>query len=167
MWRFPPFLFFLTLSLTGCATESADGTGVGSNDAFCGLAMVRVDSFMATFAGQEPTGERYGGTVVVGSLGDVSGMGPADAQSVEAAQHQQFLNLMTLIEFDENLEPAPYLATSWEISEDQAELTFHLRDDVYWHDGEITTAQDVAFTYLTVINPESQYPNPGFFQAYL
>ena len=52
MWRFPPFLFFLTLSLTGCSTESADGTGVGSNDAFCGPAMVRVDSFMATFAGQ-------------------------------------------------------------------------------------------------------------------
>ncbi|MFH1764600.1 MAG: ABC transporter substrate-binding protein [Gemmatimonadota bacterium] len=167
MKRFPPFLFFLALSLNGCASESADGVDVSLADAFCGPVMARVDSFMVTFAGQEPAGDRYGGMVVVGSLGDVSGMGPADAQSVEAAQHQQFLNLMTLIEFDENLEPAPYLATSWEISEDQTELTFHLRDDVYWHDGELTTAQDVAFTYLTVIKPESQYPNPGFFQAYL
>jgi peptide/nickel transport system substrate-binding protein len=163
MKRSVPFLFFLALSIPACGGES----GVSLREAFCDPVMAQVDSFMATFAGQEPAGERYGGMAVVGSLGDVSGMGPADAVSVEAAQHQQFLNLMTLIEFDEKLEPAPYLATSWEISQDQTELTFHLRDDVYWHDGELTTAQDVAFTYLTVINPESLYPNPAFFQAYL
>jgi len=167
MKRSLSFLLFFALSTTACVGEPGDGSGVGLQDAFCGPAMARVDSFMATFAGQEPVGERYGGTVVLGSLGDVSGMGPGDAISVEAAQHQQFLNFMTLIEFDENLEPAPYLATSWEISEDQTELTFHLRGDVYWHDGERTTAQDVAFTYLTVINPESEYANPGYFQAYL
>ncbi len=104
---------------------------------------------------------------VVGTVEDLRGMSPRAAGNVLSAQHQQFVNLMTLLEFDEGLEPSPYLARGWEISDDGTELTFHLRDDVYWHDGELTTADDVAFTYLTVINPESLYPNPGFFQAYL
>jgi len=74
---------------------------------------------------------------------------------------------MTLVQFDENLEPVPYLARSWEFSDDLSELTFHLREDVFWHDGEVTTAHDVAFTYRTVINPESGFPNPALFQQYL
>ena len=167
MKRSAPFLFFLALSTTACGGEPGDGTEPGLQAAFCGPAMAKVDSFMATFSGQEPTGEQYGGMAVVGTVADLAGMSPRAAGDVLSAQHQQFVNLMTLIEFDESMEPAPYLARAWEISDDQTELTFHLRDDVFWHDGELTTAQDVAFTYLTVINPESLYPNPGFFQAYL
>ena len=39
----------------------------------------------------------------------------------------------------------PELATSWEIDNNQ-HFTFHLRDDVYFHNGEKFTADDVAFT---------------------
>jgi len=167
MKRPAPVLFFLGLALTACADGVSDGVGVAVEDAFCGPVLAKVDSFMATFQGREPTGDRYGGMAVAATADDLLGMSPRAAGNVLSAQHQQFVNLMTLIEFDEELEPTPYLATSWEISDDQTELTFHLRDDVFWHDGELTTAQDVAFTYLTVINPESLYPNTSFFQAYL
>jgi len=40
----------------------------------------------------------------------------------------------------------PWLAESWEISDDGLTYTFHLRDDVKWHDGEKFTADDVVFT---------------------
>jgi peptide/nickel transport system substrate-binding protein len=43
------------------------------------------------------------------------------------------------------LEPA--LAQSWSVSEDGLTVTFVLRDDVLWHDGEPVTADDVLFTY--------------------
>lgn len=40
----------------------------------------------------------------------------------------------------------PDLARSWEV-EDDSIVTFHLRDDAYWHDGTPVTADDVAFTF--------------------
>ncbi len=49
----------------------------------------------------------------------------------------------------------PSLAKSWEHSEDGLTWTFHLRDDVKWHDGEPFTAHDVAFTFNRIIyNPD-------------
>ncbi|PYZ95926.1 ABC transporter substrate-binding protein [Alteribacter lacisalsi] len=46
-----------------------------------------------------------------------------------------------------DLLPSPDLAEDWETSDDELEWTFHLRDDVEWHDGEPFTAEDVAFTF--------------------
>ena len=43
------------------------------------------------------------------------------------------------------------LAESWERSEDGLTWTFHLRDDVRWHDGEPFTAHDVDFTFNRII----------------
>ncbi len=44
-------------------------------------------------------------------------------------------------------EPKPSLATEWEINEDSTEVVFTLRDDVYFHNGEKMTADDVVFSY--------------------
>lgn len=43
------------------------------------------------------------------------------------------------------LEPA--LAESWEISEDKRRITFTLRPNLKWSDGEPFTADDIVFTY--------------------
>ncbi|HML46616.1 MAG TPA: peptide-binding protein, partial [Clostridia bacterium] len=44
----------------------------------------------------------------------------------------------------------PYLAESWELSEDSLELTFHLRQNVKWHDGVPFTADDVVFHFSSL-----------------
>ena len=90
---------------------------------------------------------------VVGTVADLRGMGPADAGRSESLQHQQFVNLMTLIEFDENLEPAPYLAESWEVSEDLTELTFQLLTP--------STSQKLE-AFMTEWEPGEQRPLAGF-----
>jgi len=41
----------------------------------------------------------------------------------------------------------PYLAKSWEISEDGLTYTFHLQEDVTWSDGMPLTSEDVKFTF--------------------
>ncbi len=48
----------------------------------------------------------------------------------------------------------PLLAESWERSEDGLTWTFHLREDVAWHDGEPFTARDVEFTFNRIIYSE-------------
>ena len=154
----------LPLLLAGCGGE--DGTsGAAAFDEFCAPALARVDSFMSTFP--EVQGERYGGTAVVGTIAELTeGMNGFLGSEAASTEHQLFVNLMTLIQYDADLEPIPYLARSWEVSADGTELTFHLRDDVFWHDGEPTTAYDVAFTYTRILDPETGYANPAFFANY-
>ena len=59
---------------------------------------------------------------------------------------------------DENLNPQPYLAASWEPNEDKTEWTFHLRDGITFHDGTLLTA-DVAVQNLMGIH-ENYTPLP-------
>jgi len=40
----------------------------------------------------------------------------------------------------------PWIAKSWEISDDARTYTFHLREGVKFHDGSEVTAEDVAFS---------------------
>lgn len=52
------------------------------------------------------------------------------------------------------LELVPRLAESYTISDDNLTVTFKLRQDVKWHDGQPFTARDVAFTFKTILHPE-------------
>jgi peptide/nickel transport system substrate-binding protein len=51
-----------------------------------------------------------------------------------------------LVGLDETLSPVPRLAESWTMSKDGKVLTFRLRKDVKWSDGETFSSKDVAFT---------------------
>ena len=52
----------------------------------------------------------------------------------------------TLIVKGPDGEWAPKLAESWSLSDDEMTYTFHLRDDVVFHDGSKMTAEDVAYS---------------------
>lgn len=54
----------------------------------------------------------------------------------------------------ETLTTEPYLAESWEVSDDLTTWTFYLRPEAVWHDGEPITAEDVQFTIERIQNPE-------------
>jgi len=47
----------------------------------------------------------------------------------------------------------PWLAESYEMSGDGLEMTVRLRDDVCFSDGVKMTADDIVFTYKTIMNP--------------
>lgn len=47
----------------------------------------------------------------------------------------------------------PYLAKSYEVSEDGTVYTFHLCENAMWNDGEPVTADDVAFTFMQLADP--------------
>jgi len=52
----------------------------------------------------------------------------------------------SLIAYDTEMNPIPWLAESWEISSDAKNFTFHIREGVKWHDGEPLNASDIEFT---------------------
>lgn len=49
----------------------------------------------------------------------------------------------TLVALDENYEPQPMLAESYDISDDGLTYTFHLREGVNFHNGKEMTSEDV------------------------
>lgn len=49
---------------------------------------------------------------------------------------------------------APYIAESWEYASD-TELVMKLREDVYWHNGRLLTADDVVFTFEWMMNQDN------------
>ncbi len=51
-----------------------------------------------------------------------------------------------LFEFNEELDVSSALSQDYEIKDEGKEILIKLRDDVYWHDGEKFTSEDVRFT---------------------
>jgi peptide/nickel transport system substrate-binding protein len=130
----------------GCGADSGGAGGSGEADV--------------------PEADRYGGTAVVGLINDMPDLSPLTSTDHNAAQIQQYVLFMPLVTYDANFEPQPYLARSWELSPDSSHLTFHLRDDVFWHDGVRTTAHDVAFSYELARDPETGFANSAFWTHY-
>jgi len=57
----------------------------------------------------------------------------------------------------------PALATSWSVADDDKSWTVNLRSGVTWHDGEPFTADDVKFTFDSVMNVDVASPVGAFF----
>ncbi|MFZ5918445.1 MAG: ABC transporter substrate-binding protein [Chloroflexota bacterium] len=66
------------------------------------------------------------------------------------------VNLMfeTLVKLNDDVEFVGRLADSWDVSDDQTQLTFHLNPNAKWHDGTPVTAADVEFTLWVISHPE-------------
>jgi ABC-type transport system substrate-binding protein len=54
--------------------------------------------------------------------------------------------------------PTPWLADSWTTSPDGLTWQFHIRPNVKWSDGQPFTADDVKFTFQTVLDPKTKTP---------
>ena len=68
----------------------------------------------------------------------------------------------SLLRYDDEWNPQPYLATEWEWSEDGKTFTVKLRDDAVFHDGEPVTSEDVAFSIMVV---KEHHPFKGMFDV--
>lgn len=123
--------------------------GCGAEDA--GPAAAPADGARPPGRGPAPA---YGDTLVEALTGNVSGLIPnilSDAPSFEVAG----LLYNGLVKRDRDLRLVGDLAERWTLSPDCRELTFQLRRNVRWHDGHPFTAEDVLFTYRTMVHPRT------------
>ncbi len=96
----------------------------------------------------------YGDTFIEATIGDISGLIP-NITSDGASHDVGGMIYDGLVKTDKDLNYVPAMAEAWEFSKDCLELTWKLRRDVKWHDGHPFTADDVMFTYQTMINPKT------------
>lgn len=67
--------------------------------------------------------------------------------------------LESLITRDPNtFEWRPWIAKSWQVADDGLTITYDLRRDVVFSDGQPLTADDVVFTYQWIMNPDVNAP---------
>ena len=60
-----------------------------------------------------------------------------------------------LLDFDQANRPIPGMASSWEISPDGLNYTFHLRPSLKFSDGSPITANDFVFSWQRLVNPKT------------
>lgn len=96
---------------------------------------------------------RYGGKLVVAFPASPKELDPGLMRQSEvyAITAQIYDNLVRV---DEQLQPQPQLATSWEASFDNLIWTFHLREGVAFHHGTPFTAEDIVYTFTRLINSD-------------
>lgn len=78
--------------------------------------------------------------------------------SVEADIYSSYVTLGNvferLLEYDlDEVKLKPWLAESYEISDDGLEMIIRLRDDIHFSDGVTITTDDIMFSYETIMNP--------------
>lgn len=67
-----------------------------------------------------------------------------------------------LTRFDKDYKPVPYVAESWEISEDGTVYTFKLKEGQTWSNGDPVTAADFEWSFKRQLNPETQAEYAAF-----
>jgi oligopeptide transport system substrate-binding protein len=65
------------------------------------------------------------------------------------------LNIMDpLVKLGDDLEPVPNLAESWDVTNGGKTVTFHLRSDGKWTNGDPVTANDFEWSWKRTISPD-------------
>ena len=87
----------------------------------------------------------YGGSVIVGITQDLDSLDPHVA--IAAGTDEVLFNIFEgLVKADENGVMQPAVAESYTISEDATVYTFTLRENVYFHNGDVVTIDDVVYS---------------------
>jgi oligopeptide transport system substrate-binding protein len=102
---------------------------------------------------QEGGGQAADQTITVNWGTEPPSLDPGLASDTTSANI--LLNIMDpLIKLDEDLNPVPSLAESFETSEDGLTVTLTLREDGAWSNGDPVTAEDFEWSWKRTISPE-------------
>jgi ABC-type transport system substrate-binding protein len=84
----------------------------------------------------------YPGQQVIGTMDP--------AETVDETDLISMVNLYSTLVYPDiehkSMDPVPHIAKSWDVSPDGSTYTFHLRDDVKFHDGSFLLAEDVVYS---------------------
>lgn len=113
------------------------------------LAVICIFILSACQGGDKPSSA----ILRVGWASEPDTMNPLTTYSTEA---QEIIQLVydKLLGYDLDLKTKPQLAKDFAYSDDGKTLTFTLRENAKWHDGQPVIAEDVVFTYNLIKDNE-------------
>jgi peptide/nickel transport system substrate-binding protein len=123
-------------------------------------AAVAAALFCACACGTTP---RPSGVITVAVISSPNNLDPRIGTDETSQRAHQLIydNLLTL---DDQLRVAPGLATDWQ-QVDPLTLVVHLRPGVKFHDGHELTADDVVYTFGSLIDPAFVSPRKGAYRV--
>ncbi len=142
-WRLALGFGLALVLLAGCARPQAEAPGA---------------------PGPQPESPGYGGRLVVAIPSDPQGLDPHKTTAAPGIEITWNI-YEQLVGVNARGELVPGLAERWEVSEDGTRYTFFLRKNVRFHNGQPFTAQDVAYTFRRMLDPETRHPKAGEFKA--
>lgn len=148
--RFFPLLLALMLVVAACGGTADDTTTTTATDG--GETTTTAAGGDTTTTAADDGDAAAGGTLEVAILDEINGFDP---MAFSAVNFPYIKNLYdSLIEYTPEGEPIPWLATDWEIAEDNTSVTVTLRDDVVFHSGAALDSAAVATTLEKAAHPE-------------
>lgn len=119
-------------------------------------------------------GIKGGGIFVSNETENIRSLDPVGINDV-VSHHVAHQIYDLLVDLDTNLQLIPMLAKSWEISPDGLTYTFHLRNDVVFHDnpcfpggkGRKMIAEDVRYSLNRVLDPRTGSLGFDFYKNYV
>jgi oligopeptide transport system substrate-binding protein len=136
-------LLLLVVGLLGAFALVAAGCG-GSNE----------ESSGGTSSGGGETTAAANQTMTIGWGAEPPSLDPGLA--TDTTSSNVLLNIMDpLVRLNpDTLEAVPSLAESWDVSSDGKTVTFHLRQDGKWTNGDPVTASDFVYSWKRTLSPE-------------
>ena len=108
--------------------------------------MIDSAAFVSSLTAETPT---RGGTLIATLNSNVRNLNSA-VQSGTVPGFPGAQLFASPLRYDENWTPQPYLAESWNISEDGLTVTLNLVKNATFHDGHPITSSDVAFSVKVI-----------------
>ncbi len=139
-----------TSTLTSTSTSTSVPASAPTTAATPGSAVQRTQSASqpTASAGAPP---RAGGQLRSGQIGDIVTLDP---HFLQPSSESVWLSYDRLTAYDQNLEPQPMLAESWELSSDAKQLKLNLRHGVQFHTGREFTSDDVNYSVTRAKDPK-------------
>ena len=119
-----------------------------------GFPFLVASSLICVVSAGAATRPHYGGTLHVETRAALASLDPADLNQSDWLGCRNLFGLLfdTLVSLDEQGNPEPALASSWQAESGSQRWQFHLRHGVTFHDGALVTADAVAAS-LRKTNP--------------
>lgn len=101
---------------------------------------------------KEPT---IGDWVIIQIANDPQGFHPTNTTDATSQELQKYVYQTLLYQNLKDFQLYPFLAKSLpEVSKDGLTITFELRNDAFWDNGQPVTGHDVEFTFKVIKNPK-------------
>lgn len=158
-------LAFLTTGLVAaCQSAPASPTPAARATVAAGPTVATGSTVAAGSTGTA----KSGGELKIGTTTEGVSMHPFKVTDTPSFAYIDNMFLMPLLRYDpDTLELKPFVASAVKESSDHTTVTFTLRDNLLWSDGQPLTAADYAWTWEQASKPENKWPRLGSYTPYV